>query len=410
MEEDNVFNKSSLDYIGEFNEGGVVSDWLKPQQKEKRLMSEQLFMDLVEPIAKMQGLKAAGINPLTAASEISKSPSSLPQPASSTNPIGDIAGAIGAVAGGVQSLAASRGIVEKLPHEIEGIKATAAKDFAEAGLDNATTQGVLTDNTYKDADWKATLNVKRQQFNNMKAEYRNILKTHELLTEQVNQVISQTQLNGSLKDYHDSLKLKVDEDRRWLKELNDFRIDNKLFISDSGIDGYFYSQILSDGDLGAIDKFIDIYSKYRGSVESAVSTAHFESELNSAYQRALAYSKGDFSGNPYNRVIQESADMVDRLGADIVEVNNLISGYDQAFKDGKIDKDDYLDIVNDLKSKRSEMEKSMDEINNFLDKQRSSFGYRSWLQDVSQDAISRGLGAYMYKSGSSPNPIRGFSR
>lgn len=273
----------------------VFSDWLVPANKEMRQILEQYEMDVTEPSLKMQGMKKAGINPLTAAAGIAGSGGSspVPQPAQSANPIGDVAGAVGSVAGAAQNIAGAVSQLSKLPIELKNIDADTASKLATAGLTNAQTQGVLTDNSYKDEDWKSRLNVQRQQFENMKQELTNMKATHREIMTHCDEMISQIELNGSAKEYTEALMAKVQEETRWMKELNDWRISHNLHIVDSGIDGYIFDMALSGADISEFDNFIDIYSDWRGRTQRAISDAQNASDINAAFDKAFNHALGD---------------------------------------------------------------------------------------------------------------------
>lgn len=409
---DNTFTSDIFGTLLEGQSSDVFTDWLYPGKKEQRQLNEQWVNDIVEPMMKLQGMRAAGINPLTASSGIAQQPSQAPQPSSSVNPLGDVADAVGSVASSFSSVSGAISSLFKINPEVSELRARAASEFAAAGLDNATTQGVLTDNYYKDDDWLASLNIKRQQYSNMCQEYSNLVATHHEINANIRKLISESELNGSLQDLNNAHKLYVDEEKRWLKELNDFRINNKLFILDSGIDGYIYNAIVNGFSLDDIDKFIEIYSRYRGSVQTAVSDASNESDLASAESRANAYARGQYNANPYFQEVREAADSVDLLYNQIEQCNNLIKAYDDAFKNGEISEVDYTREVHKIKKLIDSQNADIKKLNKFLSRQQSRFGYRSLFEDTVGDAVKLGLGAMLLKYGvfqGSPTSVRGFA-
>lgn len=241
----------------------VINDWLHPQIKERRQMQEQLEMDYYSPQAKMEGLIAAGVNPLTAAAGVAGAGSSAaPQPSTTTNPIGDIAGAAGAIAGGYQALAGGKATLDKLAPEISEIESSAKANLSKAGLDDANTQAVLTDNKYREDNWKAELAIKRQTYQNMQQELTNMKATHREILAHCDEMISQIELNGSQKDYYDSMNLKIQEDLRWQKQLNDWRIANRLFITESGVDGYIFNMLYNEAPFGDVEAFFNAFYDY----------------------------------------------------------------------------------------------------------------------------------------------------
>lgn len=157
------------------DDADVFSDWLRPQSKEERQMGEQLLMDKLEPSAQMEGMKRAGINPLTAAAGIAGSSSSLPQPSSSVNPLGDIAGAVsqvgsflkpdGSMLSGLAQLAqtpsqsrlndANANKANKEADEVHPLAqaqilrqyAASTKDLTDSGIDEITAAGIAFDSS-----------------------------------------------------------------------------------------------------------------------------------------------------------------------------------------------------------------------------------------------------------------------
>lgn len=293
--EENVFDSGTIGKVLRENMGNNVFDeWLVPGRKDARKMVEQLAMDQIEPSVKMQGMIDAGINPLTAAAGLAGSGGSSPLPASeqSSNPIGDVAGSVGSVAGAAQNIVGAVTGLVKLPAELRNIDSDTSQKLANAGLSNAQTQGVLTDNSYKEEDWKSRLNVQRQQFENMKQELTNLKATHRQIMTHCDEMISQIELNGSAKEYNEALMLKVQEETRWMKELNDWRISHNLHITDSGIDGYIFDMALNGADISQFDNFIDIYSDWRGRTQRAVSDAQNASDIDAAFDKAFNAALG----------------------------------------------------------------------------------------------------------------------
>lgn len=334
--EENVFDSGTIGKVLRENMGNNVFDeWLVPGRKDARKMVEQLAMDQIEPSVKMQGLIDAGINPLTAAAGIAGSGGSSPLPASeqSTNPIGDVANAVGSVAGAAQNIVGAVSGAAKLPAELRNIDADTTQKLAGAGLSNAQTQGVLTDNSYKDEDWKTRLNVQRQQFENMKQELTNLKATHREIMTHCEEMISQIELNGSAKEYNEALMSKVQEETRWMKELNDWRISHNLHIVDSGIDGYIFDMALRGADISEFDNFIDIYSEWRGRVQRAVSDSQYSSEAEYAYQISNARKNGENVSDVLYGRIGSWSDAIGRA-ANVIggHIDNVVSGMSAKIK------------------------------------------------------------------------------
>lgn len=272
----------------------VISDWLFPNRKEERQLGQQLALMSEEPSIRMEALKKAGINPLTAAAGIAgASPSSTPQPASSVNPIGDVAGAVGSVASGYDALANGVATLFKLKPEIDEITSRARKNLASAGLDKVNTDAVLTDNKYRDENWEAELNIKRQSYINMKQQLSNMKAQHAEIYRHIDEMMSTIELNGSQKDYFDAMQMKVQEDLRWQKELNDWCLQNKLMIRDSGVDGYIFNMMYNDVPQGDVDAFFDHYYDYCRNRNYFSTKGVRDAEVDTAFDKAFNEALGN---------------------------------------------------------------------------------------------------------------------
>lgn len=194
---DNHFTHGAYNQLGYAMNGNgqnVITDWLFPQTKEARQFAMQLEMAENEPAAKMKGLVAAGINPLTAAAGIAGAGTgNIPSPSASTNPIGDVASAAGAIAGGVNSLGSAAKAFEEAGQVKPLAESSISKNNAEIdkwshenGFTDAQTEAFNIDNQTRDKLNRADLNVKRQQYRKMRVEA-------EYINEQKNYVSKQIQ-------------------------------------------------------------------------------------------------------------------------------------------------------------------------------------------------------------------------
>ena len=402
---DNLINHAA------WNTDDVFTDWLNPSQKEERQMGQQLMMDMIEPSAKLQGMMAAGINPLTAGRSIAGMDSQSPQPSSSVNPVGDVASALGAVGAAFGDVSGGAVALSKVGDELDNIRSDTRKNFADIGLTNAETEGVITDNTYKAADWESRLNVQRQQFENMKADYNNIRANHELILQKINESLSQIELNGSQQDYFNAMKAKIDEETRWNKELNDFRISHKLFITDSGIDGYVWNMCENDMPLEQFDKFIERYSQYRHSVSKSVALGQFQADEETAYGRAHGAAKGVYNADPYQQQIREVYDTIDNLSDVIKSLGDLENDFNEAYKNGKISKQDYDIEMRKISAAKKSAEKDLEKLNKEFARHKYEFSHKSLLQDVMSDAVKFGIGAAsLGLMRGTPTQVTGFRR
>lgn len=300
------YGLSSRNVLGDSMNGSnqnVFTDWLFPQVKEARQNAQQLEMEKLTPSAKMEGMIAAGINPLTAAGGIASSGAPVSDPASSVNPIGDVSGAVSDLSSGFGSVASGVSTLSKLGDEKENLRYDSLSKFEAAGLSHAQAMGVMTDNKYKDEDWLATLSLKYQQYDNMKAEYHNLKAQHEEIITHIDEMISQIQLNGSQSDYFTALSDKTNEELRFLKAKHDFCLSHGLYLNESGLDGYLFSMVASGADLSKVKDFVEVYSNYRKNIAYADSigklTAEVEESFHKAFNEALGSKQVEAIFAPY---------------------------------------------------------------------------------------------------------------
>lgn len=387
----------------------VINDWLHPQIKERRQMQEQLEMDYYSPQAKMEGLIAAGVNPLTAAAGVAGAGSSAaPQPSTTTNPIGDIAGAAGAIAGGYQALAGGKATLDKLAPEISEIESSAKANLAKAGLDDANSQAVLTDNKYREDNWKAELAIKRQTYKNMQQELTNMKATHREILAHCDEMISQIELNGSQKDYYDSMNLKINEDLRWQKQLNDWRIANRLFITESGVDGYIFNMLYNEAPFGDVEAFFNAFYDYCEKRSYASNKGLYSADEDTAYNRAHNQSKGVYDSDPFQKQVRDAYDSLDRAYEQYEQVIDLRSQLDDKYKAGEISEDKYKELSKGLEQLRKNSQDTIDELEKALNKASYSFGHSSFKQDLLRSLMS--VGIIFTPKGPGPSAIKGFGR
>lgn len=261
---------ASSNIVGELT--GYNAQQREFQQQEYLMEKDMQWND---ERSRMERMKAAGINPNAAASGIAGQSSDASAPTVASNQGGlsqglnAVSGLANAITGGKASLADAAFKNATGEATAEKLRAESRKSFADIGLTNAQTASVMIDNKYADANWESELNIKRQQFENMKQEYQILLDNHNLILEQIKDVQSHINVNESLAAYQESLKAKVDEELDWMKKVNDFCERNHLYLRESGVDGYIASMIFSGASMEQFDKFVETYSNYRGRVAKA---------------------------------------------------------------------------------------------------------------------------------------------
>lgn len=217
---------NQLGYSMNGNGQNVFMDWLFPQTKEARQFAEQLEMDYYGPSAKMEGMKRAGINPLTAAGGIAGSSSAAPQPASSVNPLGDVAGAFSGAAGAIKTIEEAKQVKRLADSNISHNDAEITKWGHDNGFTDSQTEAMNIDNMTRNDLNRAELNVRRQNFLTMrdeaeklKAEKDYIRKQLEWYDEQIQAEVNLSNKRAIEAEKHSFL---MEEQKRTEQMENDF--------------------------------------------------------------------------------------------------------------------------------------------------------------------------------------------
>lgn len=301
-----------LDVIWDISRNGdtnVITDWFYPQDKEHRQMAQELFMtdrqnQWNSAQEQMKRVKEAGINPLTAAGAIAgngtSSATAVPQPASSVNPIGDVAGAVGSLSGGFGSVAkglsdlSTKKETDTLLHEkLRNLRNDADLKFEQAGLTKSQAVIAAASAEYADENELRDIQMKRVRVKQMSQEYKNLKAVHEQILADIDDKIASAELKGSQQDYYTALKLKTDEETRYLKETNDFWDANK-FDRFTNANDLIISQIIANG--GDPDDYIQAWIDYHGQYQGAVSFAEAEAKNTSDELHGRIGSPADLAG------------------------------------------------------------------------------------------------------------------
>lgn len=107
------------------------------------------------------------------------------------------------------------------------------------------------------------------------------------------EMISQIELNGSQKEYYDAMQLRIKEDLRWQKALNDWCLENKLMIRDSGVDGYIFNMLYNDAPDSDVDAFFDSYFEYCRERNYATTKGVRDAEIDTAFDKAFNEALGN---------------------------------------------------------------------------------------------------------------------
>lgn len=341
-----VLNKQSgFSSTGEVASGlyDVFHDWAYPQEKEARQMEEQLLMDKIEPSARMKGLKDAGINPNTAAAGVVGSQSQVPASSESVNPIGDVAGAVGGVAGAAGSLAGSFGSIAKGIYDLGVTEPTIAKltneasfAFEQAGLTGAQKTLAIASAQYADENALRDIQIKRINVRSLSQNYKNLKAVHEQILADIDLKIEQARLNGSQADYYDQLKLKTQEETRWIKEDNDFWDLNGFNRNASGPDAIIAQMIANSQDP---DMFIDAWSRYSHDYRQGSAMAEAESSWHSRPSTAVeaAAQLGTTVGTKLRSLVENGIRTGAELLSKVASDASANAEFEEAYKDYRHD-------------------------------------------------------------------------
>lgn len=205
---------------------GVNSQQREFEQQEYLLEKEQAFA--LDYKSKMDAMKEAGINPLTAAAGLAGTSASPSAPAVATNTGGASAGlgaganALNAITGGAASLADAAFKNMTANPTAEKLRNEAGLAFESMGLTAAQKDIAVASAQYADENALRDIQLKRVNVHLVAQQYKNAKATHEQILEDINLKIQQAELAGNQSEYYDQLRLRTQEETEWIKTDNEF--------------------------------------------------------------------------------------------------------------------------------------------------------------------------------------------
>lgn len=179
--------------MNSFSPVGFMGNLLNPEQVRLNEMAQNAALwkmnaEWNSAGEQMQRAADAGINLNTAAGAVAGQGQSGAAPAEPASQQGAAAQTLGALAETAASAAGVGNAVTaafKAPSEIGLNLATSTAALEKAGFDKTSAAGVEIDNKYKDLHNLADLNIKQQQFENMKEEWSHIERQIQLLDKEI---------------------------------------------------------------------------------------------------------------------------------------------------------------------------------------------------------------------------------
>lgn len=273
----------------------AFTDFLFPVLREERAMHHQWINDLIEPSMKMKGMIDAGINPNTAAREISgaAAQSSAPMPSSSDSPISEIA----SLASGSEALANAYKVEQEGNNVTPLAQSSIRKNDAEIdkwshdnGFTDVQASAFKIDNLTRDDRNRADLAVKRQQYNVMVADADRIMSQKAYVDKQLSWYDKQIEATIALTEKRaleaEKHAFQIEEQTRTEKMENDFAEKHK-YRRDSPFDVAMLS-CWFEGNYDKVKSAQDFMYNLKYGIAAAESEGNYEMQAKFAYQIANA--------------------------------------------------------------------------------------------------------------------------
>lgn len=196
-------------------------------EQQEYLMDKQ--NEYNTPANQMARMKAAGINPNTAAAGIAGGGSTSAQPqavsnntAGASDALSSVAGALGSLGGAANDMANANRTNELLELEKRKMVADTTLSLENAGLSHWSALSMSTRLPYMTANDQADFYLKLANISETKQRYKNLVAEHDNIVAGYNEIISRTKLNISEADVNQAQKGLIEENARWQKAENDF--------------------------------------------------------------------------------------------------------------------------------------------------------------------------------------------
>lgn len=299
-------DQQDMDNFGELGGSWLSRIWndITGKTAQNKEFAQQEYLqdkqnEYNDPVNQMKRQAAAGINKNLAAAGIAGAGNQSAQaPAVASNSGGTAAGvtaaagALGSVAGSVQSLASAKETNKLLSLRADNIRASTVGTLEKAGLDHWNALSVATMLPFMEVNQTADFYLKMAQYDNTRAEYQNILDQHDLNLENI-------RLTGSKAD-------EAAENARFAKETTEFFV-NHGYRDDAPSDIALRNSIVSGRkeQAGAIAGAIESasYSTNYGAYKADADTAYermynsLKADADTAYDRSEKSALGLAAGN-----------------------------------------------------------------------------------------------------------------
>ena len=281
--------------------GKIYNDITGQTSQNKEFEQQEYLMDKQNeyntPVNQMARMKAAGINPNTAAAGIAGTGSTSAQPSAVNtntggvaNAIGSAAGLLGAVGSSSSDLANANRTNELLEHEKRKMIADTTLALEEAGLSHWSALSMGVRLPLMTANDQADFYLKLANIGETKQRYKNLLAEHDNIVAELNEIISRTKLNISEAEVNEAQKALIQENARWQKAENDFW-ENEGYLRSQPSDMALRNCVVNDNIENAekIGGAIETSSnrEHTGFVEAEKSLQTHVSQLKEQVQKAV---------------------------------------------------------------------------------------------------------------------------
>lgn len=329
-------------FFGDPDASSTIAGELTGYNAQQREFEQQEYMqdkqnEWNSAQQQMKRAKEAGINPLTAASAIAGNGSSgavSPEPSAAgaaAGGLGAVSGLANAITGGKASLA--KAALDKsnknrtdtlLPDEKRKLQNEADKEFELVGLNKAQRILAASSAEYADENALRDIQMKRVRVQQMSQEYKNLKAQHEQIMEDINVKIAEAKALNKQADYYAALKLKTDEETRWIKADNDFW-DANGFDRHANSNDLIISQLIAEGK--DPDKYIESWINYQerysyavqkgtSRAERSYGTSKSPWEMGDKYlKRFIDWVKGNGEENP-DYMFEQMEDIANKLASE----------------------------------------------------------------------------------------------
>lgn len=399
-------------------DGTFLEQMFNPGKVQQREFGQQVALQKMQNEwnsegEKMKRLIAAGVNPLTAAQGVSQSGQSgstglvpsIPQS-------GTLPEAVESVGNVVDKLSSANERDRLLDVRRKNIVQDTFLKLSQAGYQSELAKNLALATSFLPAEKTLTLLNLGMQAQKLSVEYSQILQDIEESKKRVDELDSLIELNKAQGNYAEQLRLESEKRAIVLDyqgKAEKWRTERMISLNcdpNNPLENEIFMQAI-EGNQGNLSKGLSVVRDV--SYNNALGM--YDADEETAYKRAYNFSRGTYSGDPFQQQYRDLYDGIVYLQNDREDFKNMVAEAKAKYERGEITAEQYSDFRNKVAGYIQSIDNDIDRFQKEFSKGSYKMGHSSMSQDILKSAVSIGIGVGAYSIGKrSPVHVKGFNR